>query len=77
MTAPRLLDVGELPGRLALSPAEAAHSLGIGLTTFTESVIPELRVVRRGRRLIIPIAELVRWLDRNGEAVAETIVARR
>lgn len=31
--------------------------------------MPELRVVRRGRKRIIPFAELERWLDRNASAV--------
>jgi excisionase family DNA binding protein len=51
--------------RLALSPAEAAASLGCSRDYFDERVAPELRVVRRGRRVLVPIAELERWLDRN------------
>jgi hypothetical protein len=34
----RLLDPDPLPGRPALSPVETAAALGMGLTTFTESV---------------------------------------
>lgn len=66
-----------IPGRLALSPAEAAAALGVGLTYFTESIAPELRVVRRGRRVIVPVAELVRWLEREGESTADTIARHR
>ncbi len=66
-----------LPGRLALSPPEAAHSLGVSMTFFTESIAPDLRLVRVGRRVLVPVAELVRWLDREGEAVAATIGAQR
>jgi hypothetical protein len=73
----RVLDVDGLPGRLAVGPAEAARALGVGLTYFTESIVPELRVVRRGRRVIVPVSELVAWLEHNGEAVAETIGAQR
>jgi excisionase family DNA binding protein len=73
----RLLDSAGLPGRLALAPTEAAAALGVGLTYFTETVAPELRVVRRGRRVLVPVAELVRWLEREGESVAETIEAQR
>ncbi len=77
MTAPRLLDAAALPGRLALSPAEAARCLGVGLTTLTETILPELRAIRHGRRILIPVSELTRWLDANGEAVTATIGARR
>ncbi|MGE0026874.1 MAG: hypothetical protein AB7O78_09855 [Thermoleophilia bacterium] len=74
---PRLLDPSALPGRLAVSPPEAAAALGVGLTYFTETIAPELRLVRRGRRVIVPVAELTRWLEREGEATAETVGRRR
>ncbi len=77
MSTVRLLDPASLPGRLALSPPEAARCLGVGLTTFNEIIAPDLRIIRRGRRLIIPIAELTRWLEREGESVAATIGAQR
>jgi excisionase family DNA binding protein len=51
--------------RLALSPDEAAAGLGVSRDYFDEHVLPELRVVRRGRRILIPRVELERWLDRN------------
>jgi excisionase family DNA binding protein len=50
--------------RLALSPDEAAGLLGVSRDYFDEHVIGELRVVRRGRRILIALAELERWLDR-------------
>ncbi len=50
--------------RLALSPDEAAAVLGVSRDFFDQHVIDELRVVRRGRRILIPLAELERWLDR-------------
>ncbi len=77
MTPPRLLDTASLPGRLALCPPEAARALGVGLTTFAATILPELRVIRHGRRVIVPVTELTRWLDQNGESVAATIGARR
>ncbi len=77
MSALRLLDPASLPGRLALSPSEAATALGVGLTTFNETIAPDLRVIRHGRRVIVPVAELTRWLDQNGESVAATIGAQR
>ncbi len=50
--------------RLALSPDEAAEMLGVSRDYFDEHVIGELRVVRRGRRILVALAELERWLDR-------------
>ena len=53
------------PPRLALSPAEAAESLGIDRSTFYERVLPYIRVVREGRRVLIPVSELELYLERN------------
>ena len=51
--------------RLALSPDEAASSLGVSRDVLDEHVMPDLRVVRLGRRRLIPLGELERWLDRS------------
>lgn len=51
--------------RLALSKKEAAESLGVSIDFFDEHVVHELRVVRRGRRRLIPVLELERWLEVN------------
>lgn len=59
--------------RLALSVQEACEALGCGWDFFREHVAPELRIVRRGRRKLIAVAELERWLDANGErALSDT-----
>jgi excisionase family DNA binding protein len=50
--------------RLAVSPDEAAEMLGVSRDYFDEHVIDELRVVRRGRRILVSLTELKRWLDR-------------
>jgi excisionase family DNA binding protein len=49
--------------RLALSPNEAAAALGVSRDYFDEHVGPELRIVRRGRRRLIAVQELERWLN--------------
>ena len=51
--------------RLALSPDEAAHALGVSRDFFDEHIKCELRIVRRGRRRLIPVEELRRWLARE------------
>jgi excisionase family DNA binding protein len=51
--------------RLALSKAEAAAALGVSVDFFEEHVMHELRIVRRGRRRLIPVDELKRWLNRS------------
>jgi excisionase family DNA binding protein len=52
--------------RLALSPDEAAAALGVSRDYLDEHVIGELRLVRRGRRILIPLVELERWLQESG-----------
>lgn len=59
---PELKTPSRVP-RLALSKAEAAEALGVSVDFLEEHVMHELRIVRRGRRRLIPVAELQRWLD--------------
>lgn len=49
--------------RLALTKAEAAQSLGVSVDYLEGHLMPELRLVRRGRRVLISVRELERWLD--------------
>ena len=56
--------------RLALSPTEAAAALGVSRDYFDEHIAPELRLVRRGRRKLIALRELERWLE---HAAARTL----
>lgn len=59
--------------RLALSLGEAAASLGVSPDYFAEYVAPELCMVRRGRKRLIAVAELERWLDRNAARTLEEV----
>jgi excisionase family DNA binding protein len=51
--------------RLALSKAEAAEALGVSVDFLEQHVMHELRIVRRGRRRLIPVDEITRWMDSN------------
>ena len=53
--------------RLALSVAEACEALGVSWDFWSEYIAPEVRIVRRGRRKLVAVRELERWLERNGE----------
>jgi excisionase family DNA binding protein len=55
--------------RVALTIPEAAASLGVGPDFFDQHIRPELRVIRRGSKRLIPVAELKRWADANSEHV--------
>lgn len=55
--------------RLALSIAEACEALGVSWPTWRQHVMPEVKVVRRGRVKLVAVAELERWLSENGERV--------
>lgn len=56
---------------IALTPPEAAAALGCGEDFFTEHVRPELRLIRRGRKVLIPTAELEAWAEANASSVFE------
>jgi excisionase family DNA binding protein len=51
--------------RLALAPDEAAEALSVSRDFFDEHILPELRIIRRGRRRLIPIRELESWLHES------------
>jgi len=60
----RLLAARRAP-RLAVELGEAAAALGVSPKFFTEHVRPELRLIRRGRKVLVPVVELGRWIDEN------------
>jgi len=53
--------------RIALTPAEAAAAIGVGPDFFDQHVAPELGIVRRGRKRLIPVEELQRWIIQNAD----------
>ena len=55
--------------RLALTAMEAPEALGVSHDFFVEHVGHELRWVRRGRKKLVAIRELERWLDENAARV--------
>lgn len=55
---------------LAVSVEGACQALGIGWDLW-KTIEPEIRVVRLGRRKLIPIVELEKWLDQHAEAVGD------
>ena len=55
--------------RIALTPSEAAAAIGVGPDFFDAQVAPELRLIRRGRKRLVPITELERWTAENAERV--------
>jgi excisionase family DNA binding protein len=66
----RLLAVPR-PPRLAVELTEAAAALGVSKKFFDQHVRPELRLVRRGRKVLVPLAELERWLEESSERTLE------
>jgi hypothetical protein len=54
---------------LALRPEAAAQALGVSRSFFFAAILPELRVVRRGRLRLVPVAELESWLEKNAARV--------
>jgi hypothetical protein len=55
--------------RIALTPSEASAAIGVGPDFFDANVAPELRIVRRGRKRLVPVSELERWMAENAEQV--------
>jgi hypothetical protein len=64
------INAREIP-RLALTAMEAPEALGVSHSFFKEHIAGELRWVRRGRKKLVSLRELERWLDENAARVFE------
>ena len=53
--------------RVALELPEAAAALGMSVSSFTRYVRPNVRLIRRGKLVLVPLAELERWAQENAE----------
>jgi hypothetical protein len=62
--------------RIALTPPEAAAAIGVGPDFFEANVAPELRLVRRGRKRLVPVSELERWVAESTAVPAVEEVGR-
>jgi hypothetical protein len=51
--------------RLALRVEEAAAALGMSRDSFDRHVLAELRTIRRGRMVLVPVLELERWCEQE------------
>jgi hypothetical protein len=63
-------DVAAVP-RLALKVEEACSSLGVSWDVWREHIEPDVRLVRIGRRKLVPVSELERWLTDHAESVLQ------
>ena len=57
--------------RYTLTRREAAASLGISINHFERRVQPELKVVLSGQLILIPVAELERWVNSHAHRLVE------
>lgn len=61
-----------IPGgqhRIVVTKAEAAERLSMSIDSLERYVIPEIKVIRRGKLVLIPARELERWADEQGEGL--------
>jgi hypothetical protein len=59
------------PPRLGLSIEEACESLGVSWDFWKANISASVPVVRLGRRKIVPVAALEKWLLDNAEAIEQ------
>ena len=62
---------GLLGSRLAPTRAEAADSLGVSVDFFRDHIQPGLRLVRKGRLVLVPLKELEKWVETNAAMTLE------
>ena len=54
---------------IALTKPQAAAALGVSVDSFERHIQADLRVIRRGRLRLFPVAELQRWATENAQRV--------
>ena len=54
--------------KLLVSRYEAAEMLGVSIDSFERHCLPDLRTTKIGRRTLIPVASLEKWIERNSAA---------
>lgn len=54
---------------MTLTQRAAAAELGVSFSFFQEHILHELKVIRRGRRTMIPRTELERWVAKSAECL--------
>jgi hypothetical protein len=59
--------------RVALKVAEACEALGVSHDTWIRHVAADVKIVRLGRRKVIAVSELQRWLDERGERLRDDL----
>ena len=59
--------------RLAMSKSEAAEALGVSMDYLDEHIAADLRWVRRGRKKLVSVAELERWLERSASRTLKDV----
>ena len=61
---------GNVP-RLALSIDEAAEALSVSRDFLDQHIRHELRLIRRGRKVLVSVRELERWLEQSAALTLE------
>jgi excisionase family DNA binding protein len=57
--------------RLALTVEEACEAVGVSWDTWDRYIAGQVPVVRCGRRKLVPVSALQKWLDDNAHRVLE------
>ena len=58
---PLVMALPDLGGRVTLSKQEAAAALGVSVDYLDKRVMPHLRVIHSGARVLIPVDALADW----------------
>jgi hypothetical protein len=63
--AAALLARATAPPRIALTKQEAAAAIGVSIDFFEQHIQSDLKLVRQGRKVLVPVAELERWVNEH------------
>ena len=72
MTRPAARPIQPVP-RYALTRQEASASLGMSVDTFERRVQPFIKVVPCGQLVLVPPAEIERWIRANARYLVDQV----
>ncbi len=64
------LNLAPVP-RLALEINEACAALSVSWDTWHQHIEPNVKLIRIGRKKLVPVSEIQRWLDTTAETTLE------
>lgn len=65
LTLAELRNLLDAPRRITLTPLEAAEALGVSRSHFDRHILPNIRTVTSGQRVLVQVSEIEKWCEQR------------